>query len=49
VESSGMQEDSSFVVVEDPEVGGRCFFLERCYQWGIPLGLTAVDIVRMTR
>jgi hypothetical protein len=46
---SGMQEYSSFAGVEESEVGGQCFILERCCHWGIPLSLTAVDIVRMTR
>jgi hypothetical protein len=46
---SGMQEYSSFIVMEEPEVGGQCFILERCCHWGIPLSLTVVGIVRMTR
>jgi hypothetical protein len=46
---SGTQEYSSFLVVEESEVGGQCFILERCCHWGIPLSLTAVGIVRMTR
>jgi hypothetical protein len=35
-----------FSVVEESEVGGQCFILERCCHWGIPLSLTAVGIVR---
>jgi hypothetical protein len=46
---SSTQEYSSFLVVEESEVGGQCFILERCCHWGIPLSLTAVGIVRMTR
>jgi hypothetical protein len=46
---SGMQEYSSFAVMEESEVGGQCFILESCCDWGIPLSLTAVGIVRMTR
>jgi hypothetical protein len=46
---SGTQEYLSFAVVEEPEVGGQCFILERCSHWGIPLSLTVVSIVRMTR
>jgi hypothetical protein len=30
---SGMQEYSSFAVVEEPEVGGQHFILERCCHW----------------
>jgi hypothetical protein len=46
---SGTKEYSSFAVVEESEVGGQCFILERCCHWGIPLSLTAAGIVRMTR
>jgi hypothetical protein len=46
---SGTQEYSSFAVMEESEVGGQCFILERCCHWGIPLSLTAVGVVRMTR
>jgi hypothetical protein len=30
----GTQEYSSFGVVEESEVGGQCFILERCCHWG---------------
>jgi hypothetical protein len=46
---STMQEYLSFAVVEESEVGGQCFILERCCHWGVPLSLTAVGVVRMTR
>jgi hypothetical protein len=46
---SGTQDYSSFVAVGEPEVGGQRFILERCCHWGIPLSLTAVGIVRITR
>jgi hypothetical protein len=46
---SSMQEYSFFAVKEESGVGGQCFILERCCHWGIPLSLTAVDVVRMTR
>jgi hypothetical protein len=47
---SGMQQYSSFLVLEESEVGGQCFILERCCHWGgVPLSLTTVGIVRMTR
>jgi hypothetical protein len=39
----------SFAVVEESEIGGQCFILERCCHWGIPLSLTAVGIMRTTR
>jgi hypothetical protein len=45
----GTQEYSSFLVVEESEVGGQHFILERCCHWGIPLSLTVVGIVRLTR
>jgi hypothetical protein len=32
-----MQEYSSLAVVEEPEVGGQCFILERCCHWGVLL------------
>jgi hypothetical protein len=41
-----MQKYSSFAVMEESEVGGQCFILERCCHWGIPLSLTAVGVVR---
>jgi hypothetical protein len=44
---SGAQEYSSFAVVEQSEVGGECFILERCCHWGFPLSLSAVGIVRI--
>jgi hypothetical protein len=34
---SGMQECSSFAVVEESEVGGQCFILERCCHWRVLL------------
>jgi hypothetical protein len=43
------REYSSFLVLEESEVGGQCFILERCRHWRILLSLTAVGIVRMTR
>jgi hypothetical protein len=46
---SSTQDYSSFAVVEKAEIGGQYFILERCCHWGIPLSLTAVDVVRMTR
>jgi hypothetical protein len=46
---SGKQEYSSFDVMEESEVDGQCFILERCCHWGIPLRLTVVGVVRMTR
>jgi hypothetical protein len=36
---SDTQEYSSFAVVEEPEVGGQHFILERCCHWGVPLSL----------
>jgi hypothetical protein len=36
---SGTQEYSSFLVVEESEVGGKYFILERCCQWGNPIKL----------
>jgi hypothetical protein len=33
----GMQEYSSFAVVEEPEFGGQRFILERCCHWGVLL------------
>jgi hypothetical protein len=47
VRPSGMEEYSSFTVVEESEVGRQCFILERCCHWGIPLSLTVVGIVRI--
>jgi hypothetical protein len=35
--------------MEEPEVGGQLFILERYCHWGVLLSLTEVDIVRMTR
>jgi hypothetical protein len=46
---SGTQQYSSFAVVEESEVGGQCFILESCCHWRIPLSLTVVGVVRMTR
>jgi hypothetical protein len=47
---SGKQEySSSFLIVEESEIGGQCFILERCCHWGVLLSLTVVGIVRMTR
>jgi hypothetical protein len=34
---SGMQEYSSFAVVEESEVGGQRFILEMCCHWGVLL------------
>jgi hypothetical protein len=34
---SSTQEYSSFAVVEEPEVGGQHFILERCCHWGVLL------------
>jgi hypothetical protein len=36
---SGMQEYSSFAVVEESEVSGQCFIPERCCHWGGPIEL----------
>jgi hypothetical protein len=36
---SGTQEYSSFAVVEESEVGGHYFILERCCHWGGPFEL----------
>jgi hypothetical protein len=36
---SGTQEYSSFLVVEESEVGGQCFILERYCHWGGPIEL----------
>jgi hypothetical protein len=52
VGSSSTQKYSSFVVMEESEVGGQRFILERCCHWGgggVLLSLTVVGIVRMTR
>jgi hypothetical protein len=46
---SGMQEYSSFAVMEESKVGGQHFILERCCHCQAPLSWTAVDVVRMTR
>jgi hypothetical protein len=36
---SSMQEYSSFAVMEESEVGGQCFILQRCCHWGGPVEL----------